>query len=343
MTGVHHTGGNRALVSVCAEGEGDAPELSVIIVSYQTCALTLRAIESALSQHGPRLEVIVVDNASTDGTAATIAQVFPQVSLLAQADNLGFGRACNLAARIARGKFLLLLNPDAVALPGAFDEIVNFAHLWPHAMIWGGRVVDEDGRTNPRSCARRPSLWSVIAQAAGLSTLFPGVSFFNLEAMPGWDRDGTRHVDIVLGCFLLILRKDWHRLGGFDPAYFMYGEDVDLCLRAARVGARPAITPRAMILHNEGASQPCSPREVQLLAARIRYLRQHLPHLHTASAVWMIRLGAVLRLTCYLILARLPGSSPHLARVKYIWAMRETWWNGYSDHTMETKSAGTGD
>ncbi len=331
MTGAQDQEDGRPKVSVGPEGDGADPELSVIIVSYQTCALTLRVIESALSQQVPRLEVIVVDNASTDGTASAIARSFPQVCLLAQAQNLGFARANNLAARRARGKFLLLLNPDAVALPGAFAEIIGFAHLWRHAMIWGGRVVDADGRTNPRSCARRPSLWSVIAQAAGLSALWPGVPFFNSEAMPGWDRDGMRHVDIVIGCFLLIRREDWFRLGGFDPAYFMYGEDVDLCLRAARLGGRPAITPRAMILHDEGASQPRGPREVQLLAARIRYLRQHLPRFYRAPAVWAVRLGVILRWMGYFLASLSPRHRPSLARMRHVWVMRESWWNGYPD------------
>lgn len=339
MTGTQNQEDGQATVSVGLECDGADPELSVIIISYQTRALTLRAIKSVLSQQGPRLEVIVVDNASTDGTASAISRCFPQVYLLAQTRNLGFARANNLAARRARGRFLLLLNPDAVALPAAFAEIIDFANLWPHAMIWGGRVIDADGSSKPRSCARRPSLWSVIAQATGLSALWPDVPFFNSEAMPGWDRDGMRHVDIVIGCFLLIRREDWHRLGGFDPAYFMYGEDVDLCLRAARLGARPAITPRAMIMHEEGASQPRGPREVQLLAARIRYLRQHLPRFHQAPAVWAIRLGVILRLTCYVIMAPLPGCLPHLARMKYIWAKRGLWWNGYSDPPVETKDA----
>ena len=306
-------------------------DLTVIIVSYQTCALTLRAIEAALAQQGPDVEVIVVDNASTDGTAAAIARQFPQVRLMGQDSNLGFARANNLAARAARGRFLLLLNPDTVALPGAFAEITGFADLWPHAMIWGGRVVDSDGRTNPRSCARRPTLWSVIAQAAGLAALWPGLPIFNPEAMPGWDRDEMRHVDIVIGCFLLIRREDWHRLGGFDPAYFMFGEDVDLCLRATRAGAQPAITPRAMIRHEEGASQPRAPREAQLLAARIRLVRRHLPPLHRAPAVWAVRLGVILRLACCALTAPLPGRPAHLARMRQVWAMRGLWWNGYGD------------
>ncbi len=307
------------------------PTLSVIIISYQTCALTLRAIQSALDQHGPSLEVIVVDNASTDGSAAAIARTLPQVHLMAQETNLGFAQANNLAGAVARGRYLLLLNPDAVALPGAFAEITDFADLWPHAMIWGGRVVGADGRTNPRSCGCRPTLWSVIAVAAGLSTIWPNSPFCNGEAMPGWDRDEMRHVDIVIGCFLLIRRQDWRRLGGFDPAYFMYGEDVDLSLRAARLGGRPAITPRAMIVHEEGASQRLTPREIQLLAARIRYVREHLPRLHRAPAVWAIRIGVILRLAVYLCAATLSKHRPSSDRIRHVWAQRNLWWNGYPD------------
>lgn len=335
MTGAQDQENGLAKAPGGPKGDGAAPDLSVIIVSYQTCALTLRAIESALSQHGPSLEVIVVDNASTDGSAEAIARTFPQVRVIAMADNLGFARANNLAAKHARGRFLLLLNPDTVVLPGAFSEITKFAQAWPDAMIWGGRVVDSDGKVKLRSCARRPSLWSVVTQAAGLAALWPTVPFWNAEAMPDWNRDETRHVDIVIGCFLMIRREDWSRLGGFDPAYFMYGEDVDLCLRAARLGGRPAITPQAMILHEEGASQPHGSRGVQILAARIRYLRQHLPRFQKALAVWVVRLGVILRLTCYFITALSPGRMTQLARMKHIWIMRSLWWSGYPDPPVE--------
>ncbi|MGP6085769.1 glycosyltransferase family 2 protein [Antarctobacter jejuensis] len=323
-------------------GHGDGgqrrPDLSVIIVSHQTCALTLRAIDAALSQSGPSLEVIVVDNASSDGTAAAITRRFPQVRLFAQDSNLGFARANNLAAKQARGHFLLLLNPDTVAQPGAFAEITDFARQRPEAMIWGGRVLRPDGTNSPRSGARRPTLWSVIAQAAGLSALWPASPLVNPEAMPGWNRDEIREVDIVIGCFLLIRHDDWGRLGGFDPAYFMFGEDLDLCLRAAHLDARPAITPSATILHEEGASQQYAPREVQILAARIRYLRQHLPRFQRAPAVWAVRLGVILRLACYSLAAPFPAHRSRLARMPYVWAKRELWWSGYPDLTEPASS-----
>lgn len=307
------------------------PDLSVLIVSYQTRALTLEAIASALAQTGPTIEVIVVDNASTDGSAQAIADRFAEVTVLAQTRNLGFARACNLAARRARGEYLLLLNPDTCACPGAFAALTDAARRRPQAGIWGGRILDPRGHPDPRSCAGRPSLWSVLSQAAGLATLWPQSRLFNPEALPGWARDSLREVAVVVGCFLLIRRDFWHALGGFDPAYFMYGEDVDLCLRAARAGARPLITPDAVIVHAAGASQPQTAREVQVLAGRIRTLRRHLPRWQQGLAVWAIRLGVGLRLACYWAAWPVPKARPHLHRLRQVWAQRAIWWHGYPD------------
>ena len=309
----------------------DPPDLSVLIVSYQTRALTLDAVAAALAQTGPTVEVIVVDNASTDGSARAIADRFAGVTLLAQTRNLGFARACNLAAGRARGDYLLLLNPDTRACPGTFAALMDFARRHPQAGIWGGRTLDPQGRLDPRSCAGRPSLWSILAQAAGLATLWPQSRLFNPEALPGWARDTPRQVAVVIGCFLLIRRDFWQALGGFDPAYFMYGEDVDLCLRAARAGARPAITPEATIVHAAGASQPAAPREIQVLAGRIRTVRRHLPRWQQGLAVWAIRLGVGLRLGCYRAASLFPQARPHRDRQRQVWARRAEWWHGYPD------------
>lgn len=308
-----------------------SPELSVIIVSYNTSKLTLRAVGAVLDQKGPVLEVIVVDNASSDGSAQALAQTWPQVQLIALQHNLGFARACNLAAGVARGRFLLLLNSDAYPVPGALDAILDFARRWPYAGIWGGRALHPDGQLNPRSCSRRPTLWSVISQAAGLSALFPNSEFFNAEAMPGWCRSDERHVDIVIGHFLLIEQNEWKRLGGFDPAYFMYGEDVDLCLRAARIGARPAITPKAEVVHDEGSSQSQAPRDAQILAARIRYSVRHLPKKQQWIATWCIRSGVGLRLISYGATRIFFRRQGHYHRLSQIWETRKFWWHGYPD------------
>lgn len=318
------------------------PELSVIIVSYNTCELTLRAVGSVLDQEGTALEVIVVDNASSDGSVKALTKEFPQVRLLAQTQNLGFAQACNLAAGAARGRFFLLLNPDAYPLPGALAAILNFAIRRPDAKIWGGRALHPNGKLNPRSCARRPTLWSVISQSAGLASLIPHSDFFNSEAMPSWDRDEERCVDIVIGHFFLIGRNDWFELDGFDPSYFMYGEDVDLCLRAVDVGARPAITHKAEVVHEEGASQSHISRSAQILAARIRYSGRHLPKHHRFIAVWAIRLGVILRLLAYGATCLFPQHRGQHHRLRQIWEMRELWWNGYPDRVGSVVVQNTG-
>ncbi len=312
----------------------DGPLLSLIIVSFNSGDLTLGAITSVIEQLGDNGEIIVVDNASTDDSAAQIAEYFPQVTLLALRHNIGFGRANNLAAERARGRYLLLLNPDTLVQPGAIAAVLDFAHRRPEARIWGGRTLSGDGRLNPRSCARRPNLWSVIAGALGLARLFPASPFCNPEEMPDWARDDERRVDIVIGCFMLIERQDWQELGGFDPAYFMYGEDVDLCLRALRQGARPAICPSATIVHFEGSSQPASPRMVQILAGRIRYCRDHLTPRQSRVAIWFIRAGVLLRLGLYLLV---PVRSAGRSRLQHAYRLRRLWWNGYPDHSSQVE------
>ncbi len=312
-------------------GTRERPDLSVIIVSYNTCALTLRAVRSVYDQKGPALEVIVVDNASSDGSAAQLAKEWPKVRLVALPDNIGFARACNLAAGVSKGHYLLLLNPDACLLPGGLDAIMSFARRWPDAKIWGGVALNRDGDLNPLSCARRPTVWSIMSQAAGLAAIFPDRELFNPEAMPAWCRDEERHVDVIIGHFLLIGRTVWQKLDGFDPAYFMYGEDVDLCVRAILMGARPAITPTARVVHEGGASQPQAPRNAQILAGRIRYARCHLPYIQRSPAVWAIRLGVALRLVAYATFYLSANHRQHFFRLRQVWRMRDLWWNGYPD------------
>jgi N-acetylglucosaminyl-diphospho-decaprenol L-rhamnosyltransferase len=314
------------LSAIGRPGCGPTFILSVIIVSFNTRELTLAAIDAVLRQLGSDGEIIVVDNASTDGSASAIARDFPQVNLLALDDNIGFARANNLAAKQARGRLLLLLNPDTLLQPGAIAAMLDFARRRPDARIWGGRTLRPDGRPDPRSCARRPSLWSVFSVSVGLASLFPGSTFCNPEAMPNWGRDDERDVDIVIGCFLMIGRSDWQSLHGFDPAFFMYGEEVDLCLRARAIGARPAICPEARIIHFDGASQDAAPRMVQVLAARILNCRRHLPRGQSRLAVGFIRYGVLLRLILYHLI---PGASQGRERLRRVYRMRRAWWSGY--------------
>ena len=212
--------------------------------------MTAAALDSVLAEtRTTSFEIIAVDNASTDGSSAMLAQHPAKPQLIARNDNIGFARANNVAASQARGRYLLLLNPDTVVLDGAIDNLVAFARARPEARIWGGRTIFADGSLNPSSCWCRMTPWNLFCRASGLTAMFAQSEVFNGEAFGGWARDSERDVDIVSGCFFLIEKELWDELGGFDPLFFMYGEEADLCLRARALSAKPAVTPEATIIH----------------------------------------------------------------------------------------------
>lgn len=276
---------------------GAKPTGSVIVVSYNTRELTLRCLET-LARETRRIpiEIIVVDNASSDGSAEAIRSACPQVHLLALKDNIGFGAANNLAAESARGEYLVLLNPDTEVLDGAIDRILEYALRTRAEGILGGRTLFADGSLNPSSCWGAPTLWSGFCQAVGLTTLFPRSALFDPRSLGRWPRDAEREVDIVSGCFLVLPRKLWQQLEGFDPRFFMYGEDVDLNLRASRIAPRARIVPEATIIHHGAASEPRKgDKLVRLCRAQCQLMRLHWSPLRSAIGVRLLLFGAGLR------------------------------------------------
>jgi N-acetylglucosaminyl-diphospho-decaprenol L-rhamnosyltransferase len=224
--------------------------VSVLIVSYNTKDMTLACIESVRKFAGrTEQEIIVVDNASIDGSADAIEKNFPDIRLLRSTVNLGFAGANNLAAQHASAPFILLLNPDTLVLDNGIERLLSFAQLHPEAGIWGGRTFFADMSLNPSSIWRFMSLWSLFSQAIGFSKIFNKNSIWSSESYGGWARDSIRDVDIVTGCFFLIERTLWEKLGGFDLQFFMYAEEADLCFRARKLGARALFTPDATIIH----------------------------------------------------------------------------------------------
>ena len=262
------------------------PRLSIIMISYNTRDITLAAIESVYAQTRTPFELIVVDNASTDGSAAAIAERFPGVRLLAETVNHGFAPAHGIALEHATAPWLLLLNPDTVVLDGALDRLLAFAEANPEAGIWGGKTLYPDGSLNPFSCWGRMTLWSTFCRTAGLSGLFRGSELFNSETMGNWPRDSAREVDIVTGCLFLMRRADWDALGGFDATFTMYGEEADLCLRARARGMRPMMTPDAVIIHYGGASETVrADKMVRIMRAKVELINRHF----TPGTKWLGR------------------------------------------------------
>lgn len=309
------------------------PELSILLISWNTRQMTLDCIASIYAQTSDtNFEVIVLDNASTDGSVEAIREQFPQVVVMAETVNHGFSVGTNLQVPRAWGSKILLLNTDTVVLDRAIDNLMAFSRRQPQAKIWGGRTLFGDLSLNPTSCYGRLTPWNQLSQALGLTALFPRSPLFNPRAYPGWKRDSEREVDIVTGCLLLIEKAFWEELGGFNAGYFMYGDDTDLCARAIALGARPMITPAATIIHYGGGSTRSHTRKIcQISAAHIAIIKQHYPRgwrnfgaATIVANVWIRRVGYGLA-----ALLRPSRFGEVAANWRAAWGQREEWRHGY--------------
>jgi GT2 family glycosyltransferase len=299
-----------------------SPEVSIVVVTYKCrdeaveCLRSLRA-----STRGVAYEVIVLDNASGDGTVDAVRAGFPEVRLLALDTNVGFAAGVNRAAAAATGEYVLLLNPDTLVHDGAVEALVAFARANPGHGIYGGRTLDPDGTVNPGSCWGRPTLWSLACFATMLSSAFKRSSVFDPESLGRWQRDSIREVDIVTGCLLLAPRTVWKELGGFDTRFFMYGEDADLGIRAARAGYRPLITPDAVITHEIGASSSTRSDKVLLLyTSKATLVRTHFGVVGKPLGLALLWLGVGLR-------AAFSGSF-----WDDVWRARKDWLRGFPEN-----------
>jgi hypothetical protein len=306
--------------------KAERPDVSVIVVSYNTRELTLECIASVYEHtHETSFEIIVLDNASADDSADAIRAEFPGLRLIHLAENVGFGNGVNFAASKARGAHVLLLNPDARVIDGAIDTIVDFTRENPSYGIVGGISLGEDGRSTNDSAWRAPTLWSLFCRATGLAWAFTGVPFLN-PSRAFIRGDEPQDVDIVSGCFLVSPSETWQALGGFDPQFFMYGEDVDLSLRARQKGYEVCVVPQARIFHVGGASERiASDRLVRIFRAKVQQMDIHWDD---GSASWgraLLSLWALLRRVGYRLAALVCGAPAREAATAWdaVWHDRD--------------------
>jgi hypothetical protein len=214
--------------------------VSIIIVNWNAGPALAECVASLADGGGGRTEVVLVDNASSDGSAdATLAR-HPQVHLLQTGTNLGFAAGANRGAAAATGDVLVFVNPDARVLPGAVATLVDTLLREPGAGIAGGGLVDARGRWQPAAARFAPARHLLLDTTVG-----------RLPAR--WAR-APRRVDWVYGTFMAVRRDVFRQLGGFDAAYFVYGEDADLCHRAASLGVRTLYVPAARAVHGRNVS-----------------------------------------------------------------------------------------
>jgi GT2 family glycosyltransferase len=230
------------------------PTLSICIVTYQARDYLKRCLDSIHEgQHWlDKLEIIVVDNASIDGTVEMIKGDFPQVHVIENLENRGFSASMNQALRIAHGRFLLLLNPDTIVFPATFDHLIHFIEAHPEAGIYGPKVLNPDG-TLQKPCRRGESRpWAVISYFTGLSRLFPKSKFFSEYLMSYLDEDETHEVAGISGSCMLIRCEVVDQIGLLDERFFAYQEDADYCFRARQAGWKVFYVPAAKIIHYGG-------------------------------------------------------------------------------------------
>jgi len=224
----------------------------VVIVGWNARRYLELCLESLAAAPPDRsMEVLVVDNASTDGTAELIETKFPWVKLIKSKENLGFSRGNNLAIRQCLGRYIALVNPDVIVLPGCLDALADFMDQHPKVGDVGPRVLNPD-MTLQSSCRRFPTLWNNFCSAAGLSTLFANMRAFAGEHMFFFLHDRTMSVDVIVGCFSMIRREAFDAVGLLDENLFMYGDDVDWCRRCWNAGWEVSFYPGARAIHDRG-------------------------------------------------------------------------------------------
>lgn len=232
-------------------------DVSVVIVNWNARTYLRDCLRSIAEQtRACSYEVIVVDNASHDGSQEMLRSEFPDIVAVLSEANLGFAGGNNEALRLARGRYVLLLNPDTLVLDGAIDTCVAYADTLRDERVGViGCQVWEDAETIQNTCFRFPSPLNTLLNLLGLTRRFPRSRFLSRSEMGWWDRRDERDVEVVSGMFMLVRREALDEVGPMDDGYFMFAEEADWCYRFWQAGWTCRFTPRARIMHLDGGSK----------------------------------------------------------------------------------------
>jgi GT2 family glycosyltransferase len=252
-------------------------KISVIIVSWNArdylrkCLISIRETFDSLA-----VEIIVVDNASTDGSPEMVTTDFPEVILVRSGENLGFSRANNLGINRATGRWLALVNSDVVVHPGCFQRLSAFLESEPKVGLVGPKILGGDGLLQ-RSCRRLPNVWNTLCRALALDSVFSKSPLFSGREMRHWSQDNQAEVEVLSGCFWVARREAVQEVGGLDERFFFYAEDVDWCKRFWDANWKVMFVPTATATHFGGGSSVNAPLRynIQMLRANLEYWRKH--------------------------------------------------------------------
>jgi hypothetical protein len=255
----------------------ETPSVSVIIVSWNAKDYLVKCLRS-LNGQAPRypLEIIVVDNASTDGSPEAVEHEFLAVRVIRTGANLGFAKANNIGIRASSGDYVCLVNSDVEVLPGCITRLVDYCQQHPEVGMVGPRIRGRDGKLQ-RSCRGFPGLWNMFCRALALDAICPKARFFGGYLLPFWAHDSICQVDILSGCFWLARRQAVDKVGLLDESFFMYGEDMDWCKRFWNGGWPLTFVNDAEAIHYGGASSANAPMRffIEKQRADFQYWEKH--------------------------------------------------------------------
>lgn len=231
------------------------PELSVIIVNYNVAYFLEQCLNSCLkaAEHA-RVEIIVIDNNSVDGSDDMMREKFPEIPYIFNKENLGFSKANNQGMKMAQGEFVLLLNPDTVVEEMTFRLTIDFMNAHPEAGGLGVRMLDGRGKFLPESKRGLPTPSVAFYKIFGLSTLFPKSRTFGKYHLGYLSEFETHEIEILSGAFMMMRKSVLDEIGLLDEAFFMYGEDIDLSYRIVQAGYKNYYFPTTRIIHYKGES-----------------------------------------------------------------------------------------
>lgn len=266
-------------------------DVSIIIVNWNTCDISRDCLRSIAEQtKGIAYEVIFVDNASSDDSVEMVKNEFPQIVLVSNSENKGFAAANNQGMKVARGRYVLLLNSDTLILDNAIAKTVAYADKHPEAGVVGCRVLNQD-RTLQPTCFMYPSLLNLFLSSTYLYKLLPRSRFCGREHMSWWDRNNEMEVDVITGCFMLVRQEAIKDVGLMDESFFMYAEETDWCYRFQKAGWKNFFSPEGEIIHLGGASSKKVRPEmiIRLRKSILQFIKKHRSvFVYQASKVCMV-------------------------------------------------------
>ena len=296
-----------------------SPDISIVIVNWNTREMLRDCLRSIVDQTERPHEIIVVDNASSDGSAEMVSREFPTVILIANDNNRGFAAANNQGMRISRGRYVLLLNPDTIVLDRAIDVMVSWCDEHPEVGCAGCQVLEAEDRIQ-RTCFADIGPLNLLLIEIGLYRAPFARRVFGRPEYAWWDRRSERDVDVVSGMFMLVPKRVVEEVGLLDEAFFVYAEEADWCRRIRQAGHRCTFTPVARILHRDGGGKSTAqirPRMyVQLQRSKLVYARKHHGRLGHMTTKTILLSSMLMRWLVFGTLARIKGGTETSARAR---------------------------